>query len=45
LNKSDDAPELTKDWFAKVELQKGAKALPHMVDFGPAASGGKRGKI
>jgi uncharacterized protein (DUF4415 family) len=38
LNKSDDVPELTKDWFAKAELRKGAK----LVRRGrPAGSGTK----
>jgi uncharacterized protein (DUF4415 family) len=38
LNKSDDAPELTKDWFANAELRKGAK----LVRRGrPAGSGTK----
>jgi hypothetical protein len=27
LNKRDDAPELTKDWFAKAEQRKGAELV------------------
>ena len=28
LNKADDAPELTDEWFARVDLYKGGELAP-----------------